>query len=344
MSDDANDDASQLTWRARAREWLARLLCVAGVPVVSRWRRRGRLAILMYHGVEAQPASPPCSYVLDAATLRRQLTYVRRHFTVLPLHEAVERMRAGTLPRRAAALTFDDGTRNLLTHAAPVLRDLGLPAAVFLATGPMGTGEALWPDRLWLAFARTGNDDVDLDDLGLGRWRLRTATERTTAREAVVDRLKHVDDERRLDLVERVVERLGVDTDARGTPFEMLSWDDARTLAGDGSVALYPHTVTHPILSRCPDAKVRDEIAASAACLRRQTGAAPAVFAYPNGGADDFDQRARDAVRANGMDWALSTTNGFADATSDPLALPRVGIASQHSYAVFRLKVSGVHR
>ena len=132
-------------------EVAARLLCAVGVPALARRRRRG-LAILMYHGVEAEPLSPACSHVLDASSLRRQLRYLRMHFNVLPLDEALERLAAGTLPDRAVALTFDDGTRNLATNAVPVLRSLGLPAAIFLATGPMGTGETLWPDRLVARF------------------------------------------------------------------------------------------------------------------------------------------------------------------------------------------------
>jgi hypothetical protein len=85
----------------------------------------------MFHGVEPEPLSPPCWHVLDAATLRRQLDYVRRVFSVLPLEEALDRLRRGTLPDHAAVITFDDGTQNLLTQAAPILRDLaaggGLP-------------------------------------------------------------------------------------------------------------------------------------------------------------------------------------------------------------------------
>jgi len=327
--------------RAAAKQLVARLLCAVGVPAVTRWRKSRRLAILMFHGVEGQPVDPPCSYVLDADTLRSELAYVRKHFHVLPLAEAVERLHDGSLPRRAAALTFDDGTHNLLTHAAPVLRELGLPAAVFVATGPMGTGEALWPDRLWLAFARTTRSEVDLAAIGLGTCSLRSPDDRVTVRDRVIQHFKQLPDAERMARVEDLVVALGPESDAYGTPFQMLSWDEARELAADASVTLHPHTVTHPILSRCSDEKVDHEIAESCAALERETGRAPEIFAYPNGGDQDFDHRTRAALRRNGVRWALSTTNGFADRDSDPLALPRIGIASQHSQAIFRLKVSG---
>jgi peptidoglycan/xylan/chitin deacetylase (PgdA/CDA1 family) len=106
-------------------------------------------------------------------------------------------------------------------------------------------------------------------------------------------------------------------------------------------VSLYPHTVTHPILSRCTDNKVDYEISESCLVVERETGSKPLIFAYPNGGVQDFDMRAKGALRRNGVRWSLSTTNGFADPESDPLALPRIGIGSNHSLALFRLKVSG---
>jgi peptidoglycan/xylan/chitin deacetylase (PgdA/CDA1 family) len=327
--------------RAAVKELVARLLCAAGVPALARWQRSKLLAILMFHGVEGAPIYPPCGYVTDTAHLRRELAHVRRYFNVLPLEEALERLRDGTLPKRAAALTFDDGTRNLATHAGPVLRDLGLPAAVFLATGPMGTGEALWPDRLFIAFARTKLAEVDLTAVGLGKCSLRSATDRFQTRDVVIDYFKQLPDSERIARVESLVTALGPAFDAYGGPFEMLSWDEARGLASDARVSLYPHTVTHPILSRCSDQKVDYEISESCLTVERETGHAPMVFAYPNGGLEDFDDRAKAVLRRNGVRWALSTDRGYADAESDPLALPRIGIGSNLSFALFRLKVAG---
>jgi peptidoglycan/xylan/chitin deacetylase (PgdA/CDA1 family) len=327
--------------RRAAVETAAWVKCLAGVPAYSRYRKhRGSFTILMYHGIEAEELSPPCWHVIGAATLRRQLRYVGRHFQVLPLEEALERLQKGTLPHRAAALTFDDGTRNLLLHAAPILRELRLPAAVFLTTGAVGTRETLWPDRLWLAFARTDRGQIDLTDLGLGIRSLGCDADRGATYADAVKRLKDLDDDVRINKFEAIVAELGAADNDPG-PFQMLSWDEARDLMHDGLVTLHPHSVTHPILSRCDDDKVQSEIDESCAALQRVIGQPPKVFAYPNGRAQDFDERARAVLQNVGVTWSLSTMPGLADRDSDPLALPRIGIGSDLSFARFRLLVSG---
>ncbi len=323
------------------RKIAAGLLCAVGVPALTRRRHRDRLAIVMFHGVVDESPSPPCRHVTEVALYRRQMRYLREHFNVLPLKEALSRLAAGTLPPRAVAITFDDGTRNLATHALPVLRDLRLPAAVFLATGPIGADTPLWPDRLWLAFARTPAADVDLSTLGLGVRPLDGAAARGRAYEAAVASLKDLADERRIAVMDKILGALGHRDDGDAGPFRMLTWGEAREMARDGLIALYPHTVTHPILARCGDDKVAREITASCSAIHRETGQAPTIFAYPNGRLQDFDGRARAVLRAQGVRWALSAAPGFADRRSDPLALPRLAGGSAPSFAYFRLMVSG---
>jgi peptidoglycan/xylan/chitin deacetylase (PgdA/CDA1 family) len=327
--------------RATVKNVVAGLLCAAGVPAFARRRHRDLLAIVMFHGVEEEPLSPPCWHVLGSALYRRRLEYVRKHFNVLPLEEALERLVAGTLPPRAMAITFDDGTRNLATHAVPVLRELKLPAAVFLATGPMGSGETLWPDRLWLAIARTTAAEVDLATLGLGARSLAGNGNRGAVYAAAVERLKDLADAQRIALLDEILDALGYRDGGDGGPFRMLSWHEAREIVSDGLVTLYPHSVTHPILARCSDDKVEREITDSCAALEREIGWTPTIFAYPNGRPQDFDARAKEVLRCCGVRFALSTTAGFADRRCDPLALPRLAVGSDSSFDYFRLMVSG---
>lgn len=227
-------------------------------------------------------------------------------------------------PNRAAALNFDDGTRKLLTHAAPVLRDVGLPVEVFLATGPMGDDETLWPDRLCLAFARTSALEVDLAAFGLGTLCLGTAVDRGAAYATAVERLRTSQTRSGWRVLDRLSSTPTPELDGDAGPFRMLSWDEARALASDGSVTLHPHSVTHPILSRCRDEKVEHEVFESGAALKRETGRAPMVFAYPKSRPQDFDERAKAALRRRGVRSGLAGTSGLAHRNSDP---PR---AAQH--------------
>lgn len=330
-----------LATRPAVKNVAAGLLCAAGVPAFARRRHRDAVAIVMFHGVEDEPLSPVCRHVLDSRLYRRQLDYIRKHFNVLPLEEALDRLAEGTLPPRALAITFDDGTRNLATHAVPVLRELGLPAAVFVATGPLDSGGTLWPDRLWLAIAHTAASEIDLAALGRGVCSLNGSANRGKAYAAAVEGLKDLADADRIAALDGILGALGYRDDGDGGPFRMLTWDEARAMVGDSLVTLHPHSVTHPILARCDDDKVEREIAASCAALERETGCAAKVFAYPNGRPQDFDNRARDVLRRRGIRWALSTTAGLADRQCDPLALPRLAVASDASFGHFRLMVSG---
>src|SRR5512134_1803038 len=86
---------------------------------------RRRLSILIYHRVlrERDPLLPE---IHDAATFRDELTHVAERFNILPLGEAIDRLRRDALPARAVCVTFDDGYADNCEVALPVLTRLGV--------------------------------------------------------------------------------------------------------------------------------------------------------------------------------------------------------------------------
>ena len=66
------------------------------------------------------------------------------------------------LPKGAVAVTFDDGFRNNLTQALPVLEAVGIPATLYVATGFIGTGRFIWTDQFKAAFLQSDADFIDL--------------------------------------------------------------------------------------------------------------------------------------------------------------------------------------
>lgn len=88
------------------------------------------MTILCYHSVEPGWASP---LALDPVAFERQCRWLARHRQVVGLPDLVAALDRGEAPpRRAVALTFDDGLSGVYEHAFPILRRYGLPATVFL--------------------------------------------------------------------------------------------------------------------------------------------------------------------------------------------------------------------
>lgn len=104
------------------------------------------LSILVYHRVLAQ-ADPLLPALPDTRLFDRHMALLGRCFRVLPVGEAVARLRQGTLPARAACITFDDGYADNAEWALPILQRHGLRAAFFIASDYLDGG------RMW-------NDDV----------------------------------------------------------------------------------------------------------------------------------------------------------------------------------------
>src|SRR5258708_24742916 len=85
----------------------------------------------MYHGTPQR----------DAAALERQLRLVRLAFPVVSLGDLTACRRNG---RARVALTFDDGLRNNVHVAYPILQKLGLSATFFVCPGLIERQEWLW--------------------------------------------------------------------------------------------------------------------------------------------------------------------------------------------------------
>lgn len=327
--------------RAALRAVLERAADALGPRALLAWRHRHDLPVLMYHGLVERPLAPFCWHQLDLARFTAQLEHLARQRRVLPLEEALVRWAEGRLPPRAAALTFDDGYLSNRTLALPVLQRLGLPATVFVVTGMLGGSRPLWPDRLYLAFARARAPSADLTALGLGTRPLPDDAARAAAYAAAVQALKArapAEKDALLAALERALDPR--DPDDPG-PFRLLTWDDARALAATGLVTIAAHSTQHEILRQQDDAAVAEAVAASQARVALELGRAPGVFAYPNGRAQDFDARAQAAVRAAGVRFALSTTSGLVRRASPPLALPRLAIGADLPLHRFRLLLAG---
>jgi peptidoglycan/xylan/chitin deacetylase (PgdA/CDA1 family) len=279
--------------------------------------RRARLSILIFHRVLPHP-DPLFPGEIDAQRFGRITSWLGEWCNILPLSEAIHGLRRGTLPARAACLTFDDGYADNHTHALPILQRHGIHATFFVATGFLNGGR-MWNDTLIEAVRATRRHTLDLTRLGLGVCATRSPEEKRHALATLIPALKHLAPSARVEATAAVAELC----DAPLPNDLMLSTDQLRALHAAG-MGIGAHTVSHPILARCDEQTARREIADSRAQLEALLGEPVRLFAYPNGklGADYTAAHAR-MVRELGFDAALSTNAGASRHGDDLFQLPR---------------------
>jgi peptidoglycan/xylan/chitin deacetylase (PgdA/CDA1 family) len=286
------------------------------VPLVFNAHRKQRLSILIYHRVlpERDPmrAGEPTVDEFDS-----QMRVLHEYFHPLPLVDAVERLRAGTLPDGAVCVTFDDGYADNEIYAMPVLKKYRIPATVFVSTGFLNGGR-MWNDSV-IEVLRSYKDEVlDLRELDLDCYTLHSTEQRLDAVDSILRQIKHFDPQKRIALVNEIQKR------GPKLPDDLMLTDaQIQSLAHNG-VTIGAHTVNHPILSSISGENARSEIQESKQYLETLLQEPIDVFAYPNGRPElDYTNEHRNLVSELGFKVAVSTHWGVSTTQSDRYQLPR---------------------
>ena len=289
---------------------------LAGLSLVAGAATRSRLTVLIFHRVlpAKDPLRPDEPSVGQFAW---QMRLLREHFQPLPLLEAVQRLKGGSLPSRAVCVTFDDGYADNAQCAMPVLKRYAIPATVFVSTGFLNGGR-MFNDTVIEAIRGLSGDYIDLRDQGLERYPIATTSDRLASIAAILRGIKHLDPARR-QAVADVME-------ARGNtlPGDLMMTDrEVQSLVANG-LDVGAHTVHHPILSSVDAAVAQAEISDSKAQLETLLQQDVHLFAYPNGRpAIHYQDEHRSMVKNSGFLAAVSTHWGAATNESDPYQLPR---------------------
>ncbi len=276
-----------------------------------------RLIILTYHRVLSD-IDPMVPTEPTASIFERQLSWVSEFLDVIALPNAMQMIASGTLPTRAACITFDDGYRNNYEIAVPILERFRMPATFFIATGAVGRG-AMWNDLI-IESARCCGNRLDLRRYGLDEYLIHSDEERPNMANKVLDSMKYMPVDERFEQSREIYRAYAGNED----PALMMTKAMVRSLAEKG-FDVGGHTVEHPILEKVPDERAVAEIQGCRDWLEQVTGRQPLTFAYPNGRPGiDFSAKHQTMVREAGFHCAVSTAWGCALPSSNPMSLPRL--------------------
>jgi peptidoglycan/xylan/chitin deacetylase (PgdA/CDA1 family) len=330
------------------RQRLAELLDGTGL-VAAALRARAHLhlpwlTVLTYHRIIDPAAAPEMDpEVIDAtpAELDAQLTLLGTHFRFVGLDDVIGWLDGRPLPPNPVLITFDDGYRECLSEALPILQRHQARAAFFVPTWYLRERRLFWWDRIAMLVHRSERARIELDyprSLVLDRER--------DCEAALMRALTIVKTERRLDLwrfLEHLAEQSGVHVD----PAEeraiveqtLMTWSDVEKLVAAG-MDVGSHTRTHRVLDTLSDEDLESELAGSRGELADVLGHASTSIAYPVG--YPIEPRVRRALVRAGYRLGFTNQTGasWTGARVDPFAVRRMSMSRAQAHSMFRAFVA----
>ena len=339
------DEAIQLARRTVKGAAAVALHYSGARGVLSALQRRAvggrRVLILSYHRVvgnieqEARRGLPTLNISQD--TFRKHLETVQETHDIVRLDDALEILDGSRRASRdVAVITFDDGYRDVYTWAYPVMKQMHVPAVVYVPSNFIGTTDMrLGHDRLWSVLSRMRDRKLGPVAVGIEgdeeQW-LIDAFEGALTPNKVLERLiaKH-STQALYRLADKLEERLGLKGEKVPEGQTAMSWEMLREMDAHG-VETGGHTADHTVLTNSALSDARREIAECKRVIEKNLGKPIRHFAYCNG---YYSAGVAQALRAEGFVSGVTTEDMSNVPGTDPFALKRKVLWENSSVGIF---------
>jgi peptidoglycan/xylan/chitin deacetylase (PgdA/CDA1 family) len=279
---------------------------------------RQTLTVLTFHRVlpKPHPLYPEWSTQKE---FQRKIRWLKSCAEIVPLAEGIAQVRSGNATRPLAAITFDDGYRDNLDFALPVLRAENVQSTFFVTTRYIDEG-LLFDDLVTRAFTETRCKVFSELRLGLQEQPIESVQQRRKLADEVIEKIKYLAPAERDAIAKDVASQLELEWRTHA----MLCTDGVLALR-DAGMEIGSHSHDHPISNTVSDAEFMKDTCESLERLIEILGDRPRFYAFPNGAfGKDFDSRHSDMLRQCGFEAAFSTDPGVIHSHSDLFALPRL--------------------
>jgi hypothetical protein len=300
-----------------------------------------KIIFLMYHGI-ADTDSIPCWWQLEKSKFEKQMEYIKNNFQVISIDRACELILSDKdLPRNYIVLTFDDGFRNFLSNALPILKKNRMPSVLYVPIDPVINKKLIWSDELYLTLYTYYSDSINLINSIAGCSGSDFKGKKESELEHAINCLQELPVDIRRDKLDSFYSTLNrplnIDT-IKASPFTLLSTEELKELSKENMVTIGSHADSHEPLTSLAVEDMSVEVSRSREYLEKLTGRKVEHFCYPAG---FYDDRVVKAVKNAGYKSAVLAREIPVD-EKDLFQIPRPGIGAFDSDAFFKCQVNGV--
>ena len=286
----------------------------SGIARMFRARFHQHLLVVGYHGVcsERSDVNDPAGLHVPVQLFEAQLRALLDHYQPVSLRQVFAHFNDGErLPDNSLLITFDDGYRNVLSNALPILRSLKAPCVFFPIVATVETGEWPWFTRL------ASHAGLDTDAY------LKLSSE-----------LKRLSAEER----NQWLASKGFDANGPGCDHSICSWNELAAALAGGSFEIGTHSMTHPALDNCGLVDLTYELVQARLLLEQRLNIDAFAVAYPFG---RCSLQVCSAAAAAGYKLGFQVGSRHVGSKEEIMALPRIPVGPRDTPTILLSRVSG---
>jgi peptidoglycan/xylan/chitin deacetylase (PgdA/CDA1 family) len=258
---------------------------------------------------------------------RDQLNYIKKYFFPLKISELISARKSnGSYPENAVAVTIDDGYEDFYHLALPVLKELGIPATVFVVADLTEEYGWMWPDKFYYLEECLKGSSNELN---------------TTVSRNLLSNLKKLSVDKRNEQIKDMAQKYNISIPSQPPlKFKLMSWNQLRDVIKTELIEIGSHTCTHPIMSHLNNEDSWYEINKSKKMISEKLNIEVSSFCYPNGKIGDYREEHKIMLEQAGYLCGIPTHFGYIEKNSDIYALPRISDGGK-DFNLFRNYLDG---
>lgn len=306
---------------------------------------RGLVTFLAYHRITPATDShmPPFTRSLNvrADHFEQQIKYLASHYRCIDLSTAITELTHHKMQPNTVVITFDDGYRDNLTLALPILKKYQVPATIYITTGFIdGMLLPWWYEQEFVVMNET--------QLHFGwqnqtyHWQMSTIAQKLSILQQLHTLFSTLDITAQQDFMQQLRAASSYSYSASGL---FLTWRELQELTKEPLITLGAHTTSHPVLSQLSAQALESELSESRKRLEQMLNQPVEHLAYPFGGTIHANQREYLAAANAGYLSAVTTQLGHSPQayTNHLYRLPRMVIEYAISLPLFQYKLNGLY-
>lgn len=309
-----------------------------GINAIFRSLYKNKAIILWYHGIcddDFQLLRGYDERHIPKSAFREQVIFLKRKgYIFSTMSELMDMINNRKKIGKLTVLTFDDGFRNVVENAYPIMKELNAKGCFYLVSSLIGGDKLLWTDYIETIVRNTKKGELQFIFKGEKiNYTLDNKESYENTMLDIKDKLRSIPDKKRIEHLKQFKNKK-IDDIPR--EFLFANWKQIQNL-DRRILEIGGHSKTHPDLPTLySNEDLKEEIKESKVDIEKKINYEIIHFNYPAG---EYNKQIIERIKKDGYKSAVTTLHGFNDENTNPYRLKRIEPTTD--FLLFKSSISG---